>query len=188
MTKKELRKYYLEKRENLSNSEINKLSEQISNVVISGIPKSIKTIHLFVSIPNSKEIQTKNLIKYLWENDFKVITSVTKFNPKRLEHSIITDQTIFTPGIYDVPVPFPIIPIDLKEIEFVFIPLLCADNRGNRIGYGQGFYDGFLGQLNPSAKKIGLSIFPPTEMIIPTDEWDIPLNSLVTPEGWITFD
>ena len=45
---------------------------------------------------------------------------------------------------------------NLKSIDLVIVPALCADSNGYRIGYGKGFYDRFLKKLPNSCKKVVL--------------------------------
>jgi 5-formyltetrahydrofolate cyclo-ligase len=47
----------------------------------------------------------------------------------------------------------------------VFVPLLAFDKKGNRVGYGKGFYDAFLSKCKPETIKIGLSFFEAEETI-----------------------
>ena len=41
-------------------------------------------------------------------------------------------------------------------MNIVFIPLLAFDKKGNRLGYGAGFYDRFLSQCSDHTVKVGL--------------------------------
>ncbi|MCB9195693.1 MAG: 5-formyltetrahydrofolate cyclo-ligase [Flavobacteriales bacterium] len=188
MTKSELRKYYLEKRSLLTWNDINTMSKQITELVIESIPnyKDMFT-HLFISIPGQKEINTAYLLEYGLKKEMKLATSITKFNPKRLEHSLINEQTVFDNGAYNTPLPNPIVSIDLDQLDIVLVPLLCIDKNGNRIGYGQGFYDSFLSQLKSTTKKIGLSLFEPLEENIEPDPWDIKLDAVIHPKGLEKF-
>lgn len=44
----------------------------------------------------------------------------------------------------------------LSDIDMIIIPALAADRNGYRIGYGKGYYDKFLNQLNHNPLKIVL--------------------------------
>ena len=44
---------------------------------------------------------------------------------------------------WNIPEPENGIAISDEQIEVVFIPLLAFDEKGNRVGYGKGFYDDF---------------------------------------------
>ena len=65
-----------------------------------------------------------------------------------------------------------------KENDIVIVPCLSVDKDGFRIGYGKGYYDRFLRNFN------GVSICPCYEELLtdqlPTDEFDIKINLLVT--------
>jgi 5-formyltetrahydrofolate cyclo-ligase len=43
------------------------------------------------------------------------------------------------------------------NIDIFIIPLLAFDNKGNRIGYGGGYYDNYLKKF-PNSIKIGVSL------------------------------
>ncbi|WP_431293282.1 5-formyltetrahydrofolate cyclo-ligase [Pedobacter sp. P26] len=71
------------------------------------------------------------------------------------------------------------------EIDMVVIPLLAFDKQGYRVGYGKGFYDRFLRDIN--AQKIGLSLHPAIEKIDDVNEYDIKLDFCITPTEIIKF-
>lgn len=68
--------------------------------------------------------------------------------------------------------------VDKSEIELVFVPALMADNNFYRLGYGGGFYDRFLKDLN-AFKIIPLA----DELIVeslPIEETDVKCDCIVT--------
>ena len=69
----------------------------------------------------------------------------------------------------------------------VLVPLLCFDENGYRVGYGKGFYDRYLKQMNSKTIKIGLSLFPPVKLITDTSDWDVKLDFCITPEQIFKF-
>jgi 5-formyltetrahydrofolate cyclo-ligase len=72
-------------------------------------------------------------------------------------------------------------------LDVVFIPLLAFDEKGNRVGYGKGFYDRFLAKCRPETVKIGLSFFEATPEITDVSPDDIRLDWCVTPEKVYSF-
>jgi len=74
-----------------------------------------------------------------------------------------------------------------KDLEVVFIPLIICDFKGNRIGYGKGFYDKFLAKCSKSILKIGLNFFEPILEEIINEKHDITLDYLVTPSRIVSF-
>jgi 5-formyltetrahydrofolate cyclo-ligase len=76
--------------------------------------------------------------------------------------------------------------VSTEQIQAVFVPLLAVDLKGQRIGYGKGYYDQFLATINPKVIKIGLSIFEPIAQI-PSESFDIPLDYCITPKNMFNF-
>ena len=74
-----------------------------------------------------------------------------------------------------------------EVLDVIFVPLLGFDIAGNRLGYGGGYYDRFLAECRPDAKKIGLSFFGNITEITNIEETDIPIDGCVTPEQYYTF-
>ena len=76
---------------------------------------------------------------------------------------------------------------ECSGFDFVITPLLYCDKKGNRIGYGKGFYDEFFKTINADAKKIGVNFFPPIDFIDDVSGFDVKLDYLVTPEETLSF-
>ena len=68
---------------------------------------------------------------------------------------------------------------DNLAFDLIFVPGLCFDKNGNRIGFGKGYYDSFL-KLNPDSFKIGCC---PKECFfdeLPVDAWDVGVDLVIT--------
>ncbi len=65
------------------------------------------------------------------------------------------------------------------KLDVIFVPGLCFDKKGNRLGFGKGFYDQFL-KLPPDSYKIGCC--PKRCMIneLLTDPWDVKMDLVLT--------
>lgn len=71
--------------------------------------------------------------------------------------------------------------IDPLQIDIVFLPLLAMDKKGQRIGYGKGYYDRFLNRCRKDICRIGFSYFEPIDDVTDTHIFDIPLHLGITP-------
>jgi 5-formyltetrahydrofolate cyclo-ligase len=100
----------------------------------------------------------------------------------------INDDTIYSTNKYGIPEPSEGVEINPKEIGLVIIPLLSFDNKGNRVGYGKGYYDRFLKKCKKNTLKIGFSFFDSVDLIDDTDEYDVPLDYCITPEKIYSFN
>ena len=69
----------------------------------------------------------------------------------------------------------------------MLLPLLAFDSKGNRVGYGKGFYDLFLSKCKPDVVKIGLSFFDTEEIIEDVFLEDIRLDYCITPDTIVKF-
>jgi len=73
-------------------------------------------------------------------------------------------------------------PLDPRELDLIVVPGVAFDRRGNRLGYGGGFYDRFLQRTSPEA----LYIAPAYEMQlcdrVPQSSEDVRMHCLITEE------
>ncbi len=136
-------------------------------------------IHVFLPIERNKEPNLFALLPRLWEAGFKTVTSITNFDQKSMSHYILDADTHIAKNNLGIPEPTSGKKADHNLIEVILIPLVVVDLRGNRIGYGGGYYDRLL--KGTKAIKVGLSLANPVERLSQTDNWDVPLDYLITP-------
>ena len=187
MNKKELRAKYKNLRKELTFDEIMNESLLIANHCID-LPIWDKTyFHLFLPIEAQKEINTEFILQILSGRDKEIVISKSNFEDLSMTHYLLTDNTKIKVNEYGIPEPVDGLEVPTNKIEVVFVPLLAYDKKGNRVGYGKGFYDKFLSECKPDIIKIGLSYFDPENEIDDILESDIKLNYCVTPFGVIQF-
>jgi len=181
MTKSELRKKYKALRNTLSIKDIDGKSLAIANKLLGLNIWSKSFYHVFLTIAEHKEINTDYILNILAGKDKHTVISKSNFKTINLENCLLTDSTIIKPNHWNIPEPVDGIKIENSKIEVVFVPLLCFDKKGNRVGYGKGFYDNFLSDCNPDTIKIGLSLFEAEDIIGDIHSGDVPLNYCITP-------
>ena len=187
MDKKELRKKYKTLRQTLSEKEIEDKSLAIANQLIQMKIWDKLYYHLFLTIAEQKEIDTEFILQVLAGKDKEIVISKCEFSTLGMIHYLLTDNTKIKKNSYNVPEPIDGIEVPDAKIDVVFVPLLAYDKAGNRVGYGKGFYDNFLSKCKPETIKIGLSFFPPEEIINGISENDVKLDYCVTPEMVLQF-
>jgi 5-formyltetrahydrofolate cyclo-ligase len=187
MTKAELRKKYKGLRNNLSSEVLEDLSLVISNQVLKLPIWNYSFYHIFLSIQEHKEVNTDYILNILSGKDKNILISKSDFETGNMKHFLLTDNTIIKKNEYNIPEPVDGIEISNDKIEVVFIPLLAFDKKGNRVGYGKGFYDKFLSNCKPETLKIGLSFFEAENEISDVFDGDIGLDYCVTAEGIYRF-
>jgi len=186
MLKTELRKEYMQKRKALSTDEAFLLSEKIlANFLAYFKPERGQKVHIFMPIKKFKEIDTGIFIDALLKADIRV------FVPKVVEDQLISVEinkdTVFETSSWGISEPLSNKDAQELHFDYVITPLLYCDQKGNRIGYGKGFYDAFFQSISVASKKIGVNYFNPDESIDDVWENDIALDYLVTPTEVLSF-
>jgi len=187
MTKKELRKTYKAHRKDLSENQIEDLSLAISNQILKLPIWDNSFYHIFLAIEEQKEVNTDYVLNILSGKDKNILISKSDFETGNMTHFLLTDSTLIKKNDYNIPEPIDGIEISNDKIEVVFVPLLAFDTKGNRVGYGKGFYDRFLANCKPETVKIGLSFFDPEDEINDIFESDVRLDYCVTPNKNYAF-
>jgi 5-formyltetrahydrofolate cyclo-ligase len=187
LNKNQLRIKYKKLRQQLSTIEIDEMSLAVANQLLSLDIWKQTYYHLFLTIEEQKEIETEYVLNVLQGKDKEIVVSKSDFVTLEMVHYLLTDNTKFKKNEYNIPEPIDGLDIPLTKIDVVFVPLLAFDLKGNRVGYGKGFYDNFLSKCKPETIKIGLSLFD-AELTIPdVNANDIRLDYCVTPTKIYSF-
>ncbi|WP_411273587.1 5-formyltetrahydrofolate cyclo-ligase [Daejeonella sp.] len=184
MDKDSIRQKYLDQRLKLPHSRYWMLTDEIMEEVKRIDWQEGATVHIFLPIRKNNEVDTFSILNYfkLHNPQLKIVVPRTDFENLSIINILYDHEfTILGRNKYDIPEPIHGKTIPTKEIDVVFIPLLAFDIRGNRVGYGKGFYDRFLSECRSDVLKIGLSLFDPVEVISDINEFDIPLDWCITP-------
>lgn len=187
MNKKELRAKYKQLRAELSQEEIDDKSLAIANRMLQIDIWDKTYFHLFLTIEEQKEVETEFILQILAGKDKEIIVSKSNFETMQMTNYLLTDNTKFQKNKYGIFEPVDGIEVPNSKIEVVFVPLLAFDKIGHRVGYGKGFYDGFLSKCNEDVIKVGLSFFEAEEIIEGVFDMDIQLDYCVTPTSSYTF-
>lgn len=187
MNKKQLRLKYKELREALTPEQVEEGSLEIANRLLELPIWNYSYYHLFLSISEKKEVDTQGVLHILQGKDKHVVLSKSNFKKASLTNYLLTDSTVIKVNDWGIPEPVDGIEVPASKIDVVFIPLLAFDKKGNRTGYGKGFYDRFLSLCTKEVLKVGLSLFPAEESIKDINEHDVPLDYCVTPEKIYKF-
>lgn len=187
MNKKDLRIKYIEKRNALSFLEKQKLDDLLL----------INFQRLNLDIPSL--IMTYSPMEKFNEFDPQLITDYCYFKNSGqqlfypvigqsegvpvLSSVIVDDNTEFRKNSYGINEPVDGLDMFPTEIDMVIVPLLCVDRKGNRVGYGKGFYDRFLQQCRRDCVNIGFSYFPLVDMITDINKKDVRLDFCITPDS-----
>lgn len=185
MIKKDLRLDYKLRRNNISLQFLANASLSIANNALKIPIWRFKYYHIYLPILEKKEPDTSYLLSILQGKDKNIV--LPKVSGNQLRHYLLTDRTRIGKSEWNIPEPVDGIEVLPEKIDVVFVPLLAFDKEGNRVGYGKGFYDKFLGSCRPEAVKVGLSLFAAVEEITDVSEKDVALDYCITPEKNYSF-
>jgi len=181
MNKKELRAKYKKLRKELSFDDIEDKSLAIANRMLQLDIWDRTYFHLFLTIEEQNEVETEFVLQVLAGYDKEIVVAKSNFETLEMTNYLLTDNTKFQKNNYNIYEPVDGIEVPNAKIDVVFVPLLAFDKKGNRVGYGKGFYDRFLSKCKEDVIKIGLSFFEAEETIDGVFESDIRLDYCITP-------
>ena len=182
MKKQELRALYKQKRKDLTEIQIKGLQENIYQQIYNLDLSTFKNVHLFLSMPKFKEIDTAPLITWFRNKNKRIVVSKCNFKDNTLSHFYLEENTVLSLNKFGVLEPVAAELVEENKLDLIFIPMLISDDKKFRVGYGKGFYDRFLSNCRKDAKFIGLNFFPPIKAIEDKNEFDIPLHQVIYPK------
>lgn len=99
----------------------------------------------------------------------------------------VNNLNSFTPGAMDIPEPVGNTDKWKNNFEgLCVVPGVVFDRKGNRAGFGKGYYDKFLSSQK-NLLKIGICYEDQVEDHLPVEDWDVPMNILITEAGIFDF-
>lgn len=189
LTKRDIRKAYLERRLNLPEQDMQQLNAQLLQHCRQLDYSAYRLAHVFLPITEKREADTYALVSWLRQTQPSLQWALPRANldTGEMQHFLWQPHTVLVKNRYGIPEPAGGTEVMPAEIDLVFVPLLAFDLRGQRVGYGKGMYDRFLQQCRPGVATIGLSLFEPVEMIADADSRDVPLQTVITPHTIYEF-
>ena len=73
----------------------------------------------------------------------------------------------------------------IAKAALVLVPAFAVDLSGHRLGRGGGSYDRALTRVDASTPVAALLYQEELLAEVPVDDWDLPVSSVVTPDGWL---
>lgn len=184
MTKAELRKFYLNERLSLTEKDLSDFNHDICQNFFSEVNlRDVKVLHSFIPMENTKEPDTWRILNKI-RNEFPALKiSVPKINVKsiEIENYFFEGPEQLKVNAWGIPEPEYGRSTRTEDIDMVLVPMVIADQRGHRVGYGKGFYDKFLATCKPSCISVGLCFYEPIPRIDDVNELDVPLTYCATP-------
>ncbi|MFA5577582.1 MAG: 5-formyltetrahydrofolate cyclo-ligase [Tissierellaceae bacterium] len=186
MDKKDLRNEILRSRTQLTKEEIEKFSKLIEDRLYEmDYYKKANRIMSFVSA--ASEVHTHQLIKRSISIGKSMLVPFTIHEPREMKASELFDFSELEVGYHNILAPkkefhrF----VEPSTIDLILVPGLAFAKNGYRVGYGGGYYDRFLSKIDKGVIKIGLAFDLQIVDQVPVDDFDIPVDLIITEERTI---
>lgn len=187
LSKKEYREEVLALRSQLDIHTKNQWDNIILDKLInSDYYKNSSVIFAFVSFRD--EVDTHKFIKQALKDGKTICVPKVPSKKQGMETHIIKGFEDLKEGYFGI-----LEPIDgctkasPDDIDFILMPGVAFDLEGGRVGYGAGFYDKFLAKLNKDVPKIAIAYDFQLYEKVPTDEFDIKIDGIITNKDFLIF-
>ena len=174
--KKELRKYIASQKTRHRDSGMLKSQSAKVLAALEAHPafRAANTILLYHSLKD--EVDTHAFIRK-WSKEKRILLPVVVGDD--LELRIYSGPEDMATGSYGIEEPTGEVFTDLAAIDFIAVPGVAFDSKGNRLGRGKGYYDRLLPRI-PSAFKAGICF--PFQLVeeVPAESHDIRMDIIIT--------
>lgn len=131
--------------------------------------------------PKEREFDPRGLMFYLMERGYNCALPVIEQGSRILKFARWRDGDGLVPGPFGVMQPAQ---TQWVEPDIVIVPLLAFDLRGNRLGYGGGYYDATLKDLRARKHITAAGIGYAQQAVLyslPAEDHDERLDWVITP-------
>lgn len=162
--------------------------------------QTARAVHIYSSFGD--EFPTDALRRAAFADGKRVFAPVTPPDGSPyLFHVEIFPDTRFLPDSFGIPTPVSAdgaAPLALDELlraaapDLVVTPLLGFDAALHRLGYGKGYYDRFLGELQRRLSRmplvVGVAFYEAQflDQLLPAEAHDVPMDCVATENGVIS--
>jgi 5-formyltetrahydrofolate cyclo-ligase len=136
-----------------------------------------------VTVSRFPEVNTKPIIEKAWEQGKRIAVPRCLANTKQLDFRRITSHDQVEEGFFGLsePIASRTEEANSNEFDLVLVPGLVYSCKGYRIGFGGGYYDRFLSQIDRNT--ISLAFSEQVVSSIPIEQYDLPVNKVITEDG-----
>jgi len=185
--KKAIRANFLNKRNSLSAREVHERSLKIQTKFVE-MTEYINTKVIGNYFPIGTEVETWEIMECAFSSKKTVALPRIDYNNLtfyRTEQNDLAHYLIENPR-FKIKEPSPTRPRLIEKIGLLIVPGIAFDTKGNRIGYGFGYYDRYLSKKTYE-KSVGLAFdFQILEQIPSTSSFDKKIDILVS-EDQVVF-
>ena len=182
--KDNLRREALERRAALSQAEQAQKNE-IAVAHLLEMPVFQESTIVAIYLPLKNELSLNCLLKMAFDRPCRFVAPRTLPDAQMRFHEV-TCNSMLERGFGHIEQPLETAPqVNLSDIDLFLVPLAACDLRGNRLGFGGGFYDRALVHQRGFKLGVGYSLQLITD--IESEPHDVRLDGFISEEGVVYF-
>ena len=184
------RQYYRHLRRQISVEQQTLASQSVAQFFFENFLEHKKNIAVYLA--RDGEINLQCLIEKLWKAECSVFLPVINLESQQLCFAYYFESSMMKKNHYDIDEPENVTEfIPPEELDIVLMPLVAFDDHGTRLGMGKGYYDKSFSFCRYSHAKpllVGVAHQCQYCEALPIDEWDVPLDGVITEKKLILFN
>ena len=181
MDKKALRIQIKEQKRQMTAHQIESASQRLTELFVATEQfRQAKTVYGY--LPYNQEVRTTGLLQRALQEGKRV--AVPKIYGDEMRFIYLDDLSLVEKSSFGIPEPIADEPVADDPTALVLMPGLAFTKRGDRMGYGGGYYDKFLAN-EPNHPTVALCYDFQIVDRIPTDDHDIPVDIVLSAKGEI---
>ena len=175
MDKKALRRAIREQKRAMTEAEIVSRSEKLGELFLNTeVYRTAKTLYGY--LPYNQEVRTVPMLQQALRDGKKV--AVPKIYGDTMKFLYLDDLSRVEKNEMGIPEPVDDTPVADDPTALVLMPGVAFTKKGDRMGYGGGFYDRFLAE-EPDHPTLALCYEFQIVDSLPTEEFDIPVDTVL---------
>ena len=182
MEKKAFRKKIISLRDQLLPEEIRAKSSLIAAALYNlQVYRDAGAVMFFITF--GTEVDTRPMVEETIKRGKLALAPKALPETRELIPSRVLDwDSDLVPGAYNIPEPGEdtLRPVKPETIDLLIVPGVAFDLKGNRLGYGGGYYDRFFPLLNKQTPLVALVFDLQILPEIPVDEWDRRVDIIIS--------
>ncbi|MGN0485010.1 MAG: 5-formyltetrahydrofolate cyclo-ligase [Lachnospiraceae bacterium] len=174
-SEKQIRTLHKQQRMAMSEEEVRDHSKEIC-LKLEKLPEVQKKERFYFYFPCRKEVNLLPLAEKLLSAGKRA--AFPRVEGDTMEFYEVKSLDDFSEGSFHIMEPIKTVPVEWED-AVVFVPGLVFDTKGNRLGYGRGYYDRYF-HTHTVSYKIGIAYAHQIEPSLDAKAWDVPMDLVVT--------
>ncbi|MGG0274027.1 5-formyltetrahydrofolate cyclo-ligase [Bacillus rhizoplanae] len=184
--KKRLRKEILQRMNALSEEQYTTLSEKIADSLYKQ-QEWIAAQTIGITLSMEREVNTYAIIEKAWEEGKAIVVPKCNRETRTMTFHQITNFEQLETVYMNLREPDPSITeeVSAEEIDLLLVPGVAFTRKGERVGYGGGYYDRYL--VNYKGKTLSLVFDFQIVSHIPVEPFDKTVQKIITEKETISI-